>query len=167
MPFERHCIISKKLQSKKSDKTGHHGHMLFCSFGITLSLVTASQICFKEAESASVSRSVMSDSLPPHGLWPVRILFPRNSPGKNTGVGSHSLLLTQGWILGLPHCIEILYQLSPIGCNLAKLSVELPGPPPFKGCPPRCPPFLHYTDVLSPWSFPVHFKYRSQPDFLF
>ena len=123
MPFERHCIISKKLQSKKSDKTGHHGHMLFCSFSFTLSLVTASQICFKEAESASVSRSVMSDSLPPHGLWPVRILFPRNSPGKNTGVGSHSLLLTQGWILGLPHCIEILYQLSPIGCSLAKLSV--------------------------------------------
>ena len=29
----------------------------------------------------------MSDSLQPHGLY-----TPRNSPGKNTGVGSHSLL---------------------------------------------------------------------------
>ena len=36
--------------------------------------------------------SVMSDSLLPHGLWPVRLLCPRNSPGKNTRVGSHFLL---------------------------------------------------------------------------
>ena len=33
----------------------------------------------------------MSDSLQPHGL-PTRLLCPRNSPGKNTGVGCHSLL---------------------------------------------------------------------------
>ena len=38
-----------------------------------------------------VSRSVMSDSLPPHGTCP-RLLCPQDSPGKNTGVGSHSLL---------------------------------------------------------------------------
>ena len=34
-------------------------------------------------------------------------------PGKNTGVGSHSLLqgnfLTQGLSQGLPHCRQILY----------------------------------------------------------
>ena len=39
---------------------------------------------------------------------PIDILCPWDSPGKNTGVGSHSLLqgifLTQGWKLGLPHC---------------------------------------------------------------
>ena len=39
-----------------------------------------------------------------------------NSPGKNTGVGSHSLLqrifLTQGSNLGLLHCRQILYSLS-------------------------------------------------------
>ena len=34
----------------------------------------------------------MSDSLWPHGLYPARFLSPWNSPGKNTGVGSHSLL---------------------------------------------------------------------------
>ena len=27
-----------------------------------------------------------------HGLWPARLLCPWNSPGKNTGVGGHSLL---------------------------------------------------------------------------
>ena len=44
--------------------------------------------------------SVVSNSLPPHRLQPVRLLCPWNSPGKNTGLGSHSLLqrifLTQG-----------------------------------------------------------------------
>ena len=42
----------------------------------------------------------MSGSLQPHGLWPTRLLCPRDSPGKNTGVGCHFLLqrifLTQG-----------------------------------------------------------------------
>ena len=57
----------------------------------------------------SKSYSVVSDSLQPHGLY-----SPCNSPGKNTGVGSLSLLQgifpTQGWNLGLPHCRQILYQ---------------------------------------------------------
>ena len=39
-----------------------------------------------------VSRSVVSNSLQPHGLYPARLLCPCNSLGKNTGVGSHSLL---------------------------------------------------------------------------
>ena len=37
----------------------------------------------------SVSCSVMSDSLRPHGLLPTRLFCPWNSSGKNTGVGSH------------------------------------------------------------------------------
>ena len=44
---------------------------------------------------------------------------PWNSPGKNTGVGSLSLLQgifpTQGLNPGLPHCRQILYQLSQKG----------------------------------------------------
>ena len=40
----------------------------------------------------SVNHSAVSNSLWPHGLWPVRLLCPWNSPGKNTGAGSHSLL---------------------------------------------------------------------------
>ena len=47
---------------------------------------------------------------------PARILCPWNSPGKNTGVGSHSFLqgifTTQGWNPGLPFCTWILYCLS-------------------------------------------------------
>ena len=57
------------------------------------------------------SRSVLSDSLWPHGLY-----SPWNSPGQNTGVGSLSLLQgispTQELNPGLPHCRQILYQLS-------------------------------------------------------
>ena len=61
--------------------------------------------------SESESRLVVSDSLWPHGLssfW--------NSLGKNTGGGSLSFLQgifpTQGSNPGLPHCRQILYQLS-------------------------------------------------------
>ena len=58
----------------------------------------------------SESRSVVSDSLWPHGLY-----SPWNSPGQNTGVGSLSLLQriypTQGSNPGLPLCRWILYQL--------------------------------------------------------
>ena len=64
-------------------------------------------------ESESESRSVASDSLRPHGL------SPWNSPGQNIGVGSLSLLQgifpTEGSNPGLPHCRQILYQLSPKG----------------------------------------------------
>ena len=53
----------------------------------------------------------MSDSLQPHELY-----SPWNSPGRNTGVGSLSLLQgifpNQGSNPGLPHCGQILYQLS-------------------------------------------------------
>ena len=52
-------------------------------------------------------------TLEPHRMWPVRLLCPWNSPGKNTEVGSHSFLqgifLTQGLRLGLLHCRQILY----------------------------------------------------------
>ena len=44
------------------------------------------------------------------------MVCPWNSPSKNTKVGCHSLLqgifLTQGSILGLLHCRQILYQLN-------------------------------------------------------
>ena len=59
---------------------------------------------------------VVSDSLPPHGPLPIRLLCPWNSPGKNTGVGCHFLLQgifpAQGSNPGLPHCRQTLYSLS-------------------------------------------------------
>ena len=69
--------------------------------------------------SQSVSQSVVSNSLQPHGLEPARLLCPWNSPGKNTGVGSHSFLQgifpTQGLNLGLVHYRKSLYHLSHLG----------------------------------------------------
>ena len=63
-------------------------------------------ICYE-----SESHSVMSDSLLPYGLY-----SPWNSPGQNTWVGSQSILQgifpAQGSNPGLPHCRQILYQLS-------------------------------------------------------
>ena len=57
-----------------------------------------------------LSHSVMS--LQPHGLQPTRCLCPRNSAGKNIGVGCHPLLQgifpTQGLNLGLLYCKQIL-----------------------------------------------------------
>ena len=66
-----------------------------------------------QQKSESESRSVVSDPLRPHGLYSAW-----NSLGQNTGMGSLSLLQwifpTQGSNPGLPHCRQILYQLSPI-----------------------------------------------------
>ena len=60
-------------------------------------------------ESVSESRSVVSDSLRPHGLC-----SPWHSPGKNTGLGSLSLLQgifpTQGLNPGLLHCRRLAHE---------------------------------------------------------
>ena len=57
------------------------------------------------------SHSVVSDYLRPHGLY-----SPWHSPGQNTAVGSPpplpGILPTQGSNPGLPHCRQILLQLS-------------------------------------------------------
>ena len=73
----------------------------------------------------------------PHGLQPARLLCPWDSPGKNTGVGDHSLLqgifLTQGsnrcclhwqvdsWPLAPPG------KPSPIGWKALNAELRLPG----------------------------------------
>ena len=64
----------------------------------------------------SESCLVVSNSWWPHGLY-----NPWNSPGQNIGVGSLSLLQgifpTQGLNPGLPHCRQVLYQLSHKGSH--------------------------------------------------
>ena len=66
---------------------------------------------YTESES---SRSVMSDSLQPHGL--TKLLCPWDFPGNSTGVDCHFLLQgifqTQGSNPGLLHCRQMLYHLS-------------------------------------------------------
>ena len=59
----------------------------------------------------SVSCSVVSDFLRPHGLQPARLPCPWSSPSKNTGVGCHSLsrriFQIQRLNPGLPHCANL------------------------------------------------------------
>ena len=59
-------------------------------------------------QSLLLSRSVVSNSLQPHGLQPARLPCPWDSPGKNTGVACHFLFQvgifpTQGSNPGLLH----------------------------------------------------------------
>ena len=71
--------------------------------------------------------SVLSDSLPPHGL-----LCPWNFPGKNTEAGCHPFLQgivpTQGLNPGLLHCRQILYSLNHQGGSLTIKSYSLSDP---------------------------------------
>ena len=60
-----------------------------------------------ESESESEGHSVVSNSLR------LELYSPWNSPGQNTGVGSQKgIFSTQGSNPGLPHCRQVLYQLS-------------------------------------------------------
>ena len=74
-----------------------------CPFYISIKF-----ICMSYIYSESESRSVVSNSLQPHGLY-----SSWNSPGQNTGMGSRSLLQgifpTQGLSPGLLHYRWILY----------------------------------------------------------
>ena len=106
--------------------------------------------------SESESRSVVSDSLCPHGLC-----GPWNSPGQNTGVGSCFLLQgifpTQGSNPGLPHCRRILYQLShqgsPGGFCLGQTASKKQLP-----CSPS-PPF-HLQQHLVPYKLAIHTPWK-------
>ena len=80
----------------------------------------------------------MSDSLQHHGLQPTRLLCPWDSPGKNTGVGSHFLfqgiLLTQG---SNPHFLH--WQVGSLPLNLKLLH-----PP----CPLQIPPYRQVSAIV-------------------
>ena len=82
----------------------------------------------------SEGRSLVSSSSRPQGLY-----HPCNSPGQNTGVASLSLLQgifpSQGSNPGLPHCRQILYQLSHWGSPwiLERQPIPSPGDPPDPG----------------------------------
>ena len=106
-----------------------------------------------------LSHSVESDSLQPYGLQPARLLCPWNSLGKNTGLGSHSLLQgifpTQGLNPGLLHCRQILYRLRHIYLAVPVvvwgILVFLPG---VKPTPPAmvARSLRHWTTKESPFS---------------
>ena len=107
------------IQNAKNKPT--QSHKLICKTECTNFLKMGH--CHEEATHKKVpmnavckSCSVMSDSLPLHGLYYTVLSSPWNSPGWNTGVGSLSLLQgifpTWGSNPGLLHCSQILYHLS-------------------------------------------------------
>ena len=67
-----------------------------------------------ESEKWNWSRSVVSDSLQPHGLQPSRLLRPWDFPGKSIGVGCHCLLHNRHeWV----SILVILFHLSNSPCQ--------------------------------------------------
>ena len=61
----------------------------------------------------------MSDSLQPHGLYPARVLCPWDSPSKNTGEGSHTLLQMK---------VKEEHQKASLKPNIKKTNVMASGP---------------------------------------
>ena len=85
---------------------------------MTTSTASGDMMCMCECQVASI----LSNSLQPYGLWSARLLCPRDSSGKNTGVGCHALFqeifLTQGLnpcLLGLQHWQCVLYHYHHLG----------------------------------------------------
>ena len=95
-------------------RVGNPGERLFTVRGHLPRRPAAAADMFEKCD--SVSCSVVSDSLQPHGLQPTRILCPWDSLGKDTGVGCHALLqgisLTERLNPSLLPCRQILYHLS-------------------------------------------------------
>ena len=121
--FQVSLILERKKKKKTSlhlflDPNGYHPFPPLPSQPNIINYRYSSLLPYSTSQSLrkwkceSESRSVVSNSLGPHGLY-----SPWNSPGQNTGVGSLSLLQgifpTQGSNPGLPHCRQIFfYQLS-------------------------------------------------------
>ena len=118
----------------------------------------------------------MPDSLRLRGLY-----SPWNSPGQNTGVGSFSLLQgifqTQGSNPGLPHCRQILYQLSHKGSPLQiqetvnNFEVSVRGLPLLKMLEGNCRPCGASAQRCAgeghsqcPWALPCAAEDRTFPE---
>ena len=88
------------------------------------------------------SRSVMSDSFWPHGLWPTRLLHPWDFPGKSTGVGCHCLLQDS-------HSVQ--FSLSVVSNSLRPHESQHARPP----CPSPTPGVYSNSCPLSRWYHPA------------
>ena len=92
-----------------------HLFTIYCWIMSLFSISDLPFFCIPVVTAVKWSEVKVAQSCPtlcdPHGLY-----SPWNSPGQNTEVGSLSLLQgifpTQGSNPGLPHCRQILYQLS-------------------------------------------------------
>ena len=89
------CILIKK---RKKKKRWDNGQIWIKSLEYTNSSMSISWSGYLMR--AYLATSVMSDSLPPYGPWPARLLCPWDSSGESTGVGCHFLLqrLSMKWV---------------------------------------------------------------------
>ena len=62
-----------------------HSKVIYKSFSSPVTFKHGCSLEIYLVSALSVSHSVISDSLEPHGLWPARLLHPWDSPGRNTG----------------------------------------------------------------------------------
>ena len=95
-------IFNSKDLLKKKRKVCLGDRYLCVSHSVVVDSVTPWTVVHQTPLSMEFSRreywhacpvtSVISNSLLPNGPGPTRLLCPWNPPGKNTGVGSHSLL---------------------------------------------------------------------------
>ena len=108
------CIYPEKTKTEKDTCTNMFTAALF-----TIARTRKQPRCPSTDDWIKKRCLVVSYSLQPRGLQPARLLCPWDSPGKNTGVGSHSLLrgifLTQGLNPGLLNFRQMLYYLSDQG----------------------------------------------------
>ena len=124
-----HQHTGHEFEKTPGDSEGQ-GSLVHCSLWGCKDSNTTTMLKEKRLPTELVSQSclVMSDSLPPHGLY-----SPWNSPGQSTEVGRLSLLQaifpTQGSNLGLPHGRQILYQLSHQGSPYTNTYIYLCGHP--------------------------------------
>ena len=94
-----------------------------------------------------LSHSIVADSVRCYGLQPVRLLFPWDSPGKNTWVGCHALL--QGIFLTQESNLNLLHILH---WQAGSLPLAPPGNPRFLACLKliwQFPTFLFFCPPLS------------------
>ena len=90
MPFSsgRLSLVDNFSKNYSQEVLGMDVNQLFFPFFFSSEVFVQNY----KSECESVSCSVVSDCLQPLGLEPARLLCPWNFPGKNTGVGCHSLL---------------------------------------------------------------------------
>ena len=107
--IKRHVLLGRKVKTNLDSVLKSRAIPLPIKVCMVKAMISNNHVGMWESENES--HSVLSDSLQPHGLY-----SPWNSPGQNTRVGPLSLLQgifpTQGLNPGLPHCWQILYQLS-------------------------------------------------------
>ena len=118
--------------------------MVILYFKFLRSHQTVSTLCVCVCQSL-----VVSDS------QPTRLLCPRNSPGKNTAVGCHSLLQSifpiQGLNLGLLHCRRSLNNLSHQGSPRLFMVANYQGPNLFTNLSKLVIVSFYYSDENVKW----------------